>query len=150
MAKSVGTGRLRKKIRDLERLLNRDGIPATKKQEVERALVSYRQDLEAAKTDKTVSHRAQKYKMVKFVERTKALRGLKKENAGDAQLAYYYYVATYPPQQKYRALFASDAVSEETHPYLREVREKMKSGELGTGSDAIDKILREQHRRGAE
>lgn len=142
---AVGNGGLKKKIRDLERLTRREGIPATKKQEAERAIESYRQDLDKAASDKRVNRRAQKYKLVKFVERTKALRALKKADSGDDQLAYYYYVATFPTNYKYRALFADANVTEETHPYLKDVRARMASGELATGSDAIKNILEAQN-----
>ncbi|GMM49608.1 Efg1 protein [Starmerella bacillaris] len=147
MERSLGTGRIRKKIRDLERLLKVEGLPATKKQETERAIHSYKNDLEKAKESRTISKVSQKYKMVKFFESRKALRALKKPGAGDEQLRNFYYIQTYPPHLKYRALYASESYSVETHPYLKDVEAKMASGELATGEEAIKKLIRSSKKK---
>ena len=70
---------IKSKIRDLTRLLQHsDRLPADIRIEKERALVGYKQDLETALRDKHRSQMISKYHMVRFFERQKAARNLKK------------------------------------------------------------------------
>lgn len=139
---NAGVSKIKKRIRDTERLLKKPGLAATKQVEAERALASFRAELDAAAHRKVEAKLSKKYHMVKFVERKKALRALKKDNAGDVQLSHWYYITRYPRDKKYRALYAGDAKpTKETHWFLREVDEKMKSGEWESGEAAIKHAL---------
>ena len=70
---------LKSKIRDLERLLARsEHLPAGVKIEKERALAGYKQDLEQAMHGKQRQHMISKYHKVRFFERQKATRALRK------------------------------------------------------------------------
>ena len=70
---------LKSKIRDLERLLARsEHLPAGIKIEKERALAAYKQDLEQAIHGKQRQHMISKYHKVRFFERQKATRALRK------------------------------------------------------------------------
>ena len=70
---------IKSKIRDLTRLLEHsDHLPADVRIEKERALAGYKQDLEIALKDKRRSHMISKYHMVRFFERQKATRNLKR------------------------------------------------------------------------
>ena len=70
---------LKSKIRDLERCLARsEHLPAGVKIEKERALAGYKQDLEQAMHGKQRQHMISKYHKVRFFERQKATRALRK------------------------------------------------------------------------
>ncbi|KAL9039910.1 MAG: hypothetical protein Q9214_004688 [Letrouitia sp. 1 TL-2023] len=70
---------LKSKIRDLARMLNHaQNLPAGVRIEKERALVGYQQDLEKTKAEQHRQHMIKKYKMVRFFERQKASRSLKR------------------------------------------------------------------------
>ncbi|ODQ66572.1 hypothetical protein NADFUDRAFT_5019, partial [Nadsonia fulvescens var. elongata DSM 6958] len=75
-----GTARLKKKIRDIERLLRQEGVSATKRLENERALAASKIELTNAIQEKKVKEVAKKYHMVRFFERKKAVRRLKQAN----------------------------------------------------------------------
>ena len=70
---------LKTKIRDTERLLKRvDDLPADVRVEKERALAGYKQDVESLAQEKLRSKMISKYHKVRFFERQKATRILKK------------------------------------------------------------------------
>ncbi|TAQ91201.1 hypothetical protein B7494_g457 [Chlorociboria aeruginascens] len=70
---------IKKRIRDVSRRLERaDGLPANVRVEDERALAAYQQDLAAADAEKTRQKMIKRYHMVRFFERQKATRQLKK------------------------------------------------------------------------
>lgn len=141
---NAGTSKIRKRIRDLERLLKKPGLAATKKSEAERAVAVFKAELDTAQHRKSEIKTARKYHMVKFVEKKKALRALKKDGAGDEQLAAWYYITQYPKDKKYRALYANEAAQKatpETHWFLRDVHERMASGELKSGPEAVQEII---------
>lgn len=70
---------LKSKIRDLERLLTRsEHLPVGVRIEKERALAGYKQDLEQAIRGKQRQHMISKYHKVRFFERQKATRALRK------------------------------------------------------------------------
>ncbi|KAI9645906.1 rRNA-processing protein efg1 [Ciborinia camelliae] len=76
-ASSVNT--IKKKIRDITRKLERaQDLPADVRVEDERALASYQQELASAEAEKIRQKMIKKYHMVRFFERQKATRQLKK------------------------------------------------------------------------
>jgi rRNA-processing protein Efg1 len=63
----AAVNRLKKKVRDLNRLLNREGeMAADVRRENERALAAYTQELEAAETERRKMKMSKKYHMVRF------------------------------------------------------------------------------------
>ncbi|KAI5949141.1 EFG1 [Candida theae] len=81
VSKAINTGssaKLKKKIRDIERLLSKnDKLPADKKIEYERALKGLKVELQNSQHVLKAKHNATKYHMVRFFERKKAIRKLK-------------------------------------------------------------------------
>lgn len=76
-ASSVNT--IKKKIRDTTRKLERaQDLPADVRVENERALAAYQQELASAEAEKIRQKMIKKYHMVRFFERQKATRQLKK------------------------------------------------------------------------
>ncbi|TGO07057.1 hypothetical protein BTUL_0338g00010 [Botrytis tulipae] len=76
-ASSVNT--IKKKIRDITRKLERaQDLPADVRAEDERALAAYQQELASAEAEKIRQKMIKKYHMVRFFERQKATRQLKK------------------------------------------------------------------------
>jgi len=70
---------IKKRIRDVTRRLERsENAPADKKLEDERALAAYQQELASAEAEKIRQKMIKKYHMVRFFERQKATRQLKK------------------------------------------------------------------------
>ncbi|GAB1320601.1 rRNA-processing protein efg1 [Madurella fahalii] len=67
---------IKKRARAIERLLARDNlkIPANKQNELERELAAHRERIAEAQTKKERSKMIQKYHMVRFFERKKAMR----------------------------------------------------------------------------
>ena len=116
---------IKSKIRDLTRLLAHSGhLPAGVRIEKERALAGYKQDLEHALMEKHRHRMISKYHMVRFFERQKATRNLKKVKSrlaaasegtverdelhkavhqAEVDLNYTLY---YPLAEKYLSLFA--------------------------------------------
>ena len=73
---------LKTKIRNVTRVLEHSQrLPPGARVEKERALAGYKQDLESALKAKRRQHMIQKYHMVRFFERQKATRNLKKLKA---------------------------------------------------------------------
>lgn len=78
-AKSASVNQLKSKIRDLTRALQHsDHLPAGVRIEKERALAGYKQDVAKISEDKRKNEFVKKYHMVRFFERQKATRALKK------------------------------------------------------------------------
>jgi hypothetical protein len=77
LKQGVGSSKLKKKIRDVERTLRKPGLAATKKLEAERALAALREELEDVQRGQKAKENAQRYHMVRFFERKKAARKLK-------------------------------------------------------------------------
>ncbi|KAL8707861.1 MAG: hypothetical protein Q9225_007692 [Loekoesia sp. 1 TL-2023] len=76
---SVSVNALKSKIRDVSRVLEHaQDLPLDVRIEKERALAGYRQDLEKAQNEKERQRMIKKYHMVRFFERQKATRSLKK------------------------------------------------------------------------
>ncbi|KAL9001893.1 MAG: hypothetical protein Q9188_005153 [Gyalolechia gomerana] len=76
---SVSVSTLKSKMRDVTRVLEHaHDLPLDVKFEKERALAGYRQDLEKAQYEKERKRMIKKYHMVRFFERQKATRNLKR------------------------------------------------------------------------
>lgn len=72
-----GASKLKKKIRDIERLLKKDKLPATVRTDNERALKALNVDLQNTQLNLRSQKIAKKYHMVRFFEKKKAVRKLK-------------------------------------------------------------------------
>ncbi|CUM62783.1 uncharacterized protein PRCAT00000341001 [Priceomyces carsonii] len=72
-----GTSRLKKKIRDIERLLKKNNLPADVRNENERGLKALRVELEHSQVSSKAKKTAKKYHMVRFFEKKKVVRRLK-------------------------------------------------------------------------
>ncbi|KAL8699709.1 MAG: hypothetical protein Q9201_005851 [Fulgogasparrea decipioides] len=76
---SMSVNALKSKIRDVTRVLEHaQTLPMDVRIEKERALAGYRQDLEKANNEREKQRMIKKYHMVRFFERQKATRNLKK------------------------------------------------------------------------
>ncbi|KAI4138307.1 MAG: hypothetical protein LQ341_004732 [Variospora aurantia] len=76
---SASVNALKSKIRDVRRVLEHArNLPLEVRIEKERALAGYRQDLEEAEHEKERQRMIKRYHMVRFFERQKATRNLKK------------------------------------------------------------------------
>lgn len=73
-----GSAGIKKKIRDITRLLSKDTLPADVKIANERALKTLKLELEKVQTDNKAKKLAAKYHKVRFFERKKAMRFYKK------------------------------------------------------------------------
>lgn len=75
----IGTGasKIRKKMRDIERLLKKDTLPAHVRIENERALKALGVELQNTQLNLKAKQNAKKYHMVRFFEKKKAVRKLK-------------------------------------------------------------------------
>lgn len=75
----IGTGasKTRKKMRDIERLLKKDTLPAHVRVENERALKALGVELQNTQHNLKAKQNAKKYHMVRFFEKKKAIRKLK-------------------------------------------------------------------------
>ncbi|ODV92569.1 hypothetical protein CANCADRAFT_18384, partial [Tortispora caseinolytica NRRL Y-17796] len=112
---------LKKKLRDTERILKKQGIPETIKRAAERKLKDFKDQLKEREDRLKNDKMAKKYKMVKFFEQKKTLRKLKtcisqvdgasdQEKAKLHDLADQYktnlaYIKYYPTGKKYIALY---------------------------------------------
>ena len=138
-AQSKPVNPLKSKIRDLTRLLDHnEGLPADVRLEKERALAGYNYDLEIALHDQRKQKMISKYHMVRFFERQKATRNLKKlqrelstESIGsvageDIQLKIYQaqidlnYTIHFPLMQKYVGLFPRQKMEQGHNALSRE------------------------------
>ncbi|RCK67316.1 rRNA-processing protein EFG1 [Candida viswanathii] len=139
VAESMGSGsaKIKKKIRDIERLLKKnDKLPADKKIEYDRALKALRVELQNSQVQNKAKVISKKYHMVRFFERKKAVRKLKnlrKEfeevsktevrkdikkarkqvKHGEIDLAY---VILFPKTEKYISLYPSPNDEDQTDP----------------------------------
>ncbi|RCK65189.1 rRNA-processing protein EFG1 [Candida viswanathii] len=139
VAESMGSGsaKIKKKIRDIERLLKKNAkLPADKKIEYDRALKALRVELQNSQVQNKAKVISKKYHMVRFFERKKAVRKLKnlrKEfeevlktevrkdikkarkqvKHGEIDLAY---VILFPKTEKYISLYPSPNDEDQTDP----------------------------------
>ncbi|CAI2015949.1 hypothetical protein SEUBUCD646_0G05140 [Saccharomyces eubayanus] len=124
----AGANKIKRRIRDLERLLEKkkDILPSTVIIEKERNLQALRLELQNNELKNKIKANAKKYHMVRFFEKKKALRKynklLKKANESDsddkdlqAQLratkVELCYVINFPKTEKYIALYPNDTPS---------------------------------------
>lgn len=142
LPEKTSAGKIKRKRRDLERVLRKPGLAASKKVEIERAIKALEQDLIDAEKNNQMRKMAKKYHMVKFFEKKKAIRSLKKPTATDAELADYFYVVNYPLDQKYDGLYAAEAKGRESEFYKKIIQD-MKNGRLPSGPEGIQKTLAE-------
>lgn len=143
--KTAGKSRIKKKIRDLERLLKKDGLQASKRVELERAVAALNSQLEEADARDKERKNAKRYHMVRFFERKKAMRRLKQAakemeegaEGADEKLRKcemdWYYTLLFPVSEKYVAIFVSEEKNDRQIALYREIKQKMKSGELKSG-----------------
>jgi len=146
---------LKKKVRDIERLLSRPNstLLADARVENERALEAFKHELSIAMQSRTEQKMAKKYHMVRFFERQKAtrrlnkvMRGLKLHNEErsvpedlrqkirDAEVELNY-TLHYPRGEKYISLFkdpgtGTDAI-EKRNAIKRDIELRMEKGALG-------------------
>lgn len=139
VAESMGSGsaKIKKKIRDIERLLKKNSkLPADKKIEYERALKALKVELQNSQVQNKAKVISKKYHMVRFFEKKKAVRKLKnlrKEfeeisktevrkdikkarkqlKHGEIDLAY---VILFPKTEKYISLYPSPNDEDQTDP----------------------------------
>ncbi|SCU86493.1 LAFA_0E01112g1_1 [Lachancea sp. 'fantastica'] len=158
-----GSNKIKKKIRDIERLLQKkkDVLPDTVLIEKERSLEALRFELKNAELRVKVQQNAKKYHMVRFFERKKALRRYKQavknndQNEIQEKAAELCYVVNFPKTEKYIALYptnengqddeedvdTSDKSHEKTQAgrkaFLELVKASMDSGELPVSLDEI-------------
>lgn len=112
----AGTNKIKKRIRDLERLLGRkkDTLPDTIIIEKERALDALRHEMDQAQLKQRIKKNSKKYHMVRFFERKKALRRYKnalKKNDGNEILQRKIdvcYVVNFPKDEKYVAIYPNN------------------------------------------
>jgi hypothetical protein len=145
VGKNAGTSKIKKKIRDLERLLRKPDLQATKRVETERAVNALRSELESSQDAQKVRKLSKQYHMVRFFEKKKAMRHLKQSlkrcvNEGsqpDGQFKQceidWYYVTKFPIEKKYIALFASEERTDQHQEFLDQVTKKIASGEYPSG-----------------
>lgn len=113
---TAGTNKIKKRIRDLERLLARkkNTLPDTILIEKERSLDALRHELDQAHLKQKIKKNATKYHMVRFFERKKALRRYKqalKKNDTDELLQRKIdlcYVVNFPKGEKYVAIYPNN------------------------------------------
>lgn len=77
-AMSNGTGAMKKKIRDIKRLLSKEDLPSGMRVANERALKTLELNLNDHASTKKMKKMQKKYHMVRFFERKKAIRRYKK------------------------------------------------------------------------
>ncbi|PWN90131.1 hypothetical protein FA10DRAFT_105703 [Acaromyces ingoldii] len=122
-----GVNQLKAALRQTKRLLARDNVEPGKRQEAERRLIAIEQDIEAKQTQSVERNNAKRYHKIRFFERQKLVRRikkLKKSLAEDGEeenetrekelqeaRVLLNYVLHYPMSHKYVALFPSTATS---------------------------------------
>lgn len=140
LPENAGRQKIKKKIRSLQRVLKKEGLAATKRSETERALEALSTDLDRASRRNVEKKFAKKYHMVRFFERKKALRALKKSNSGDKELAEWYYVSHWRKGEKYVALYAQGANPDENQR-LNQIRKDMADNKLLSGEKGREAAL---------
>jgi hypothetical protein len=135
----VGISKLRKKIRDLSRALKKSQGNAEKVAATERAIEATKTELADLTKNRHARETAKRYHMVRFFERKKAMRRLKRvvkaepDSKEKLQIAEagWYYVNRFPIDSKYIAIFASEKT--EKPDFFKELLDKVKKGQLPSG-----------------
>ncbi|CAB55874.1 rRNA processing protein Efg1 [Schizosaccharomyces pombe] len=147
--KGPGLSVLKKKIRDNERLLKKENLPANIRVEHERALLGLQEQLSMAQLEHKKQKIFERYKKVRFFERKKAERrikqlekSLKDETMDDEKRKQceksmrkcqidLMYIKEYPPLTKYVSLYAegtSEQTEETRNRIWAEMEERFNSG----------------------
>ncbi|EPY52488.1 rRNA processing protein [Schizosaccharomyces cryophilus OY26] len=147
--KGPGLAIVKKKIRDNERLLKKEHLPANVRVEHERALAALQDQLQVIQLEHKKLKYYERYKKIRFFERKKAERHIKQleKRLGDSSVnvsekdkvkekLHKYrvdlkYIKEYPPLVKYVSLYAEGNVeaTEETRKKIwREMEERLLSG----------------------
>lgn len=133
------TVRAKQKIKEIRNFLLRDDVPADIRVEKERALKALQVDLRNSQFNLKTKKRAQKYHMVRFFERKKAVRRLKQatkahkeavesENRKDIKKARkalkhsqidVAYVILFPKSEKYISLYPNPPGPDAEDPVVR-------------------------------
>ncbi|KAG5360501.1 rRNA-processing protein [Yarrowia sp. B02] len=159
-----GLFRIKKRIRDLERVLNRPvPMDESKRIELERAVAAYKVEAEDLISGRKNKKNVEKYRMIRFFERQKASRKVKQarklvENAdsdakkADAEALVTKYMADlaytihFPNDIKYISLYPNGAVDEtaesskQREKMRAEFAEKIKNGELDVDLDRAEQV----------
>lgn len=149
--------KLKKKIRDVERLLKRDSLNGTTRTENERKLKALKVQLDNSKVNLHAKKNAKKYHMVRFFEKKKAIRKLKQamKTLEDAQKTEVKKdikkarksVRSYEIDVVYTILFPKSEKYISLYPNPKEEDEQLKSTpQARAGQLASDKIKREKRK----
>lgn len=129
-----GSNKIKRRIRDLERLLKKkkDILPSNIIVEKERTLEALRLELHNHEVKENIRKNAKKYHMVRFFERKKALRRYKKalktykadENEANKEALEnaevdLCYVVNFPKSEKYISIFTEDDTEASAETNLR-------------------------------
>ncbi|CAI6698549.1 AAB_G0022820.mRNA.1.CDS.1 [Saccharomyces cerevisiae] len=160
----AGTNKIKRRIRDLERLLKKkkDILPSTVIIEKERNLQALRLELQNNELKNKIKANAKKYHMVRFFEKKKALRKynrllkkIKESGADDKDLQQKLratkielcYVINFPKTEKYIALYPNDTPSTDPNgveltnlrreQFLKLVAERMDANTLNVSFEEI-------------
>ncbi|QHS73568.1 Efg1p SPAR_G04780 [Saccharomyces paradoxus] len=160
----AGTNKIKRRIRDLERLLKKkkDILPSTVIIEKERNLQALRLELQNNELKSKIKANAKKYHMVRFFEKKKALRKynrllkkIKESGADDKELQEKLratkielcYVINFPKTEKYIALYPNDTPSTDPkgveltnlrrEQFLKLVAERMDANALNVSFEEI-------------
>ncbi|CAI7323356.1 BAD_collapsed_G0022910.mRNA.1.CDS.1 [Saccharomyces cerevisiae] len=160
----AGTNKIKRRIRDLERLLKKkkDILPSTVIIEKERNLQALRLELQNNELKNKIKANAKKYHMVRFFEKKKALRKynrllkkIKESGADDKDLQQKLratkielcYVINFPKTEKYIALYPNDTPSTDPkgveltnlrrEQFLKLVAERMDANTLNVSFEEI-------------
>lgn len=142
----VGVSKLRKRVRDLTRVLKKSQGNASKVAATERAIEATKVELADLVKNRHARDTARRYHMVRFFERKKAMRRLKrviKDEPNDKEKlqlaeAGWYYVNKFPIDHKYIALFASEKT--EKPDLFKKILQKVKDGQLPSGIENGDSM----------
>lgn len=139
VALSGSIHKVRKRIRDIERLLKRESIPADIRVDKERELKALNVTLDDAAHDQKIKKIAKKYHMVRFFERKKAIRKLKqavkqydsavetevKKDIKKARKVVKHcqvdvaYVVLFPKDEKYISLYPNSEPQDISNPKVK-------------------------------
>ncbi|CAI4501355.1 BDH_1b_G0022690.mRNA.1.CDS.1 [Saccharomyces cerevisiae] len=160
----AGTNKIKRRIRDLERLLKKkkDILPSTVIIEKERNLQALRLELQNNELKNKIKANAKKYHMVRFFEKKKALRKynrllkkIKESGADDKDLQQKLratkielcYVINFPKTEKYITLYPNDTPSTDPkgveltnlrrEQFLKLVAERMDANTLNVSFEEI-------------
>ncbi|KAI8868555.1 hypothetical protein GQ42DRAFT_108685, partial [Ramicandelaber brevisporus] len=147
---------IKKRIRDTDRVLRREGLTATAKVDAERKRKALEVQLAQLQTQKVAGKVDDKYKMVKFFEKQKLLRKLKQvekqlsklemrssDMDSDKEHMLYtdvFYISHYPSGEKYISLMQSpnnDESARKRNEMRDAIRARIDAGELVMDLDKV-------------